>query len=234
VKRILFLGLLGALMTASTGCGLFQAIFCYDSCGPRNCGSSMCGEPCDEGCGAGCGVVHRPVRTAGCCSARKAVVAECDDECGGECGRPCRNAYRGGCDTCDPCADPCTGRVWHRGPLSCVFALFTPNTWCGPSCGQRYWGDFYSDPPACHDPCDCYGNYADGGVSTGGVSTGGGCRSCGGGVSHARRGYVADEVDDGMTVSEGEELAPQAERVATPAPRAASGTPHKALKKPTQ
>jgi hypothetical protein len=72
--------------------------------------------------------------------------------------------------------------------LTFVFSIFKANTWCGPSCGERYWGDFYSDPPECHDPCDTCGNYVGrssyrggewgsvGGYSTGG--TGGGCKNC--------------------------------------------------------
>jgi hypothetical protein len=77
--------------------------------------------------------------------------------------------------------------------------LFTPNSWCGPSCGERYWGDFYSDPPDCWDPCDHCGNY-----------TGGGCHNCGGSShpAHAQRGYI----DDGAPVADGMDLAPQADR----------------------
>jgi hypothetical protein len=32
--------------------------------------------------------------------------------------------------------------------------------WCGPSCGECYWSEWFNDPPDCCDPCDCYGNYA--------------------------------------------------------------------------
>jgi len=55
--------------------------------------------------------------------------------------------------------------------LSCLFDILAHRSWCGPSCGERYWGDFYSDPPDIWDPCDCYGNY-----------TGRGCQNCAGGV----------------------------------------------------
>ena len=82
-------------------------------------------------------------------------------------GRPCRQTgcqplvakgqSCGGC--CDSCGDDCCERPWHRGPLSCLFALATPRCWACQSCGRRYWGDFYSDPPDCWDPCDCHGNY---------------------------------------------------------------------------
>ena len=157
----------------------------------------------------------------------RAVVADCDDGCaalrqampnGGLRAIAIRAVIPAGTGSC--------GHVWHRGPLSCLFALFSPNAWCGPSCGQRYWGDFYSDPPDCHDPCDCYGNYSGGGG-------GGGCRSCGGSAGHTRN-YVASQFDDGTPMTEEEgELVPQADRVVTPAARQA-GTPHKApLKSPS-
>jgi hypothetical protein len=91
--------------------------------------------------------------------------------------------------------------------LSCVFALIMRgcgwgSTWCGGNCGERYWGDFYNDPPDCCDPCDCHGNFTGGGCShcgggyAGGYSggsmgapTGGGCRSCNGGYAGNQGGY---------------------------------------------
>ena len=112
------------------------------------------------------------------CGARHArVYADCGDDCCPDCGRPLRERNCRSCGTCgdcgcecmDPCGECSYGRPWHRGPLSCMFALFTPAYWCGRGCGERYWGDFYSDPPDCWDPCDCHGNYT------------GGCRHCGGG-----------------------------------------------------
>jgi hypothetical protein len=82
-----------------------------------------------------------------------------------DCCAPCGDSSGDSCgDTCgDPCGTPCTrGACRDRtpcGPLSVVFSIFDRNTWCGPSCGERYWGDFYSDPPDCQDPCDRCGNY---------------------------------------------------------------------------
>ncbi len=158
VKRLILCGLLGGLLATNTGCGLFRAVFCYRRCVSRDCGPGMVDGACDEG---GCG------------------------SCG-------RWGCAGGCDVgCDPCSDPCGsgcyGRPWHRGPLSCVFALLNPDTWCGGGCGERYWGDFYNDPPDCVDPCDGYGNYSGGGCrscagNSGRYSAGssGGCRNCGG------------------------------------------------------
>jgi len=57
---------------------------------------------------------------------------------------------------CDSCCEPCCPAP---GPLSWLFRILANRSWCGPSCGERYWGDFYSDPPDIWDPCDCGGNY---------------------------------------------------------------------------
>jgi hypothetical protein len=98
----------------------------------------------------------------------------CGDACDDSCGTPCG---RGACSDRTPC-----------GPLTLLFSIFNCNTWRGPSCGERYWGDFYSDPPACHDPCDPCGNYVGRSNSTyhwgnaGGYydsgSSGSGCINC--------------------------------------------------------
>jgi hypothetical protein len=182
-------GLLGGLLMTSTGCGLFQAVFCYRPCVMRGDCGGMCGDDCDDGCGPVCG----PRRARGC--------GDCGDDGCPDCGRPLRASRCRSCGSCgdcggDPCADPCGdgcyARPWHRGPLSCLFALFTPSCWGGRTCGQRYWGDFYSDPPDCWDPCDCNGNYS------------GGCRNCGGGQgrpSGYTGGYVNGGDEDGVTTS---------------------------------
>ncbi len=110
--------------------------------------------------------------------------------------------------------------------MSCLFALFTPGCWCGRGCGERYWGDFYSDPPDCWDPCDCYGNY-----------TGGGCRHCGGGgypngnvgyTGGGNGGYVGGRAANAMPSSE-ENVVSQSDRVVGPAP-GLPAQPHKAAK----
>ncbi|MEX2113034.1 MAG: hypothetical protein WD845_07595 [Pirellulales bacterium] len=31
--------------------------------------------------------------------------------------------------------------------------------WCGPSCGEKYWHEWFSLPPECCDPCDECGGY---------------------------------------------------------------------------
>lgn len=204
---------LGAMLATSTGCGLFHAIFSYRPCVMRGeCGPSVCDEGCDEGYGP----VYGPPRRAVCppvVGPRRAVV--CDDECD----MPCRRPFT--CPRCrcyaDPCWDPCGdsgyGRVWHRGPLSCLFALFVRPAWWGPSCGERYWGDFYSDLPDCWDPCDCYGNYT-------GTS---GCPKCGEwSTGSAIEGYSYGS--SGHNVGSGtplpkKRIISQSERVVSPAPK---------------
>jgi hypothetical protein len=66
----------------------------------------------------------------------------------------------------------------YCGPLTPLFALFTRDSWCGSGCGERYWGDFYGDPPDCCDPCDRCGNFT------------GGCNSCGDSIGRNGR-YVS-------------------------------------------
>jgi len=115
-------------------CGLLGlSTGCEIMCWPYNCGSGLSGP----GCGAPCGPVAEQDCTAGC-----------GPGCGMG-GRPCGMARDCGCEPCAPAP----------GPLSCLFRIFAHNSWCGRSCGERYWGDFYSDPPDIWDPCDCSGNY---------------------------------------------------------------------------
>jgi hypothetical protein len=224
VKRLILSGLLGGLLATNTGCGLLQAVFCYRPCATRgDCAAGFANEGCDEGCGPTFGSVQRPVRAPAYGLRRARAYAEddvgCDSGSGRPCRRPnCRSCGTGGDPVADPCGDGCYGRCWHRGPLSCVFALFTRGCWWGPSCGERYWGDFYSDPPDCWDPCDGNGNY-----------TGGGCRSCGG-TGGGFNGYTRGGrvIDDEGSVSQ-EEIISQTDRTVGPAPRPAA-QPHKAAR----
>ena len=225
MKRIILLGLVGGLLAVNSGCGLFQAIFCYRPCMSRgDCGPGGCGECCDNtcapACAPACGPARCPARPLACASRCTQSCSDCDTCCETPCGRPCR-APCGSCSSCcttcgDSCTDSCgdggCGHCWHRGPLSCIFALFTPAYWCGRGCGERYWGDFYSDAPDCWDPCDCHGNY------TGGChSAGGGCRTCGGGST-----------DEGASMP-GEKVLSQTDQAVGPTPRPAT-QPHKAMK----
>ena len=221
MKRILLSSLVAGMLASSTGCGLLQSVFCYRPCVSQgDCGPGYCGSGCDEGCGPACAPMRRPVRAPMRIPPRAMARANCDVGCGIECGRPCRGPYCGSCVPCgDPCGDPCGsgcyGRCWHRGPLSCLFALLTRGCWWGSGCGcseERYWGDFYSDPPDCWDPCDCYGNY-----------TGGGCADCGGGYG-GFSGYT-----DGGIASSGGQIISQTDRAVTSVPKMAT-VPHRATR----
>ncbi len=225
MKRLILFGLLGGMLAASSGCGLCQSIFYYRPCaGCRDCAGGGCGDCCDEGCGPACGA-RCPVRPFACAPRCARTCGDCDagceTDCGPACRAPCGRCCNSGCNSCcdpcgDACGDGCCERCWHRGPLSCFFALFTPCCWCGPGCGERYWGDFYSDPPDCWDPCDCHGNYTGGGCHQGG----GQCRNCGGG--HVDQGNVGDVVS-------GEKMISQTDQVVGASPGAAQ-QPHKAVR----
>jgi hypothetical protein len=68
----------------------------------------------------------------GCCGGTVAADAPCGP------GAPC------GAGCCDGC-----------GPLGFCEGLLT----CGSGCGEMYWGEWLSDPPACCDPCDPCGQW---------------------------------------------------------------------------
>ena len=246
MKRVILFGLLGGLLATSTGCGLCQAIFCYHPCVNR-CDGNMGCDGCDEGCGQPCGPPARAMRATGCGCQRARVCADCGGGCQSPCAQPCGSMSCGSCDPCaDPCGQGCYGRPWHRGPLSCVFALFSPCCWHGPNCGQRYWGDFYSDPPDCNDPCDNCGNYAGNGnmnngymtngyMSNGGGSGGGGCRSCGGGGRSMNGGSMGGNMmpqpstDSVFDNSESMPAGEMVDRTVGPTPTPAN-QPHRAVR----
>ena len=245
VKRTILFCLLGGVLTAATGCGLGQAIFCYRPCAMRGdcdscgCNSCSCSNSCDEGCCPTC----RSARL----SRSNAACSDCDGDV--DCGRPCRGTCaRGcvarndscdcnsgcdsgcGCDSCGGC-DPCCDRPWHRGPVSCLFGWLMQGCWCGPCCGERYWGDFYTVPPDCWGPCDCHGNY-----------TGRGCRDCAAGGRNAvcptcgRRygvappqGEVYDSGEDGEIV-EGGNADSSGNATTAPPAKWPTNEPHRAVR----
>jgi hypothetical protein len=111
----------------------------------------------------------------------------------------------------------------YCGPLTPLFAMFTHDCWSSCGCGQRYWGDFYGDPPDCCDPCDRCGNY------TGGWNGWGGSNGCGGngcgGSGCGSRGYncgggqpmmeqMSPAPMEGRVISQGDRISRQ---VPTPA-----------------
>ena len=162
LKRIILLGLGCGLLLVSAGCCGFSRgpVFGHPwvgGCGPCGpvCGADT-GPSCD-GCGT-CGprrpVVRPRIVGQGCSECESAPGGQCES-CG-ECGPGCG----GGCGCWQP--------LWWFHPLRWVSRLFCCPTWCGPCCGERYWGEFYNDPPEFWDPCDSHGNW-----------TGRSCSSCG-------------------------------------------------------
>ena len=154
-KRAMALIVVSGLLVAACGCNVCRAIL-FDPFGPntlcdgRRCGTCagpvIRGPVCDGDCEPG------PIRARLAC--RGPVVGPYGDGCCDDCGGP-------------TCRHHC-GIV--RGPLTFVFALFGAGAYrgCGPcggcgGCGDRYWGDWYGDPPECCDPCDAWGNFTGGG-----------------------------------------------------------------------
>jgi hypothetical protein len=122
----------GGALKCGSGCatGSPYAFMKYD-CACETCGPSGCG-----GC-TSCGDV---------CTCGKQVG--CGDHCS------CGGA---GCAACGGCTLYRTESC-KCGPLPCL-------RWIGAwldcaGCGECYWNEWYNDPPACAEPCDCYGNWA--------------------------------------------------------------------------
>jgi hypothetical protein len=155
---------------------------CTD-CGSCGCGIDSstcgcgCGGCCENSCGCGCG---------GCCEA----------SCGCGCGDCCEP-----CCGCDNCCGSCKPACWGLGFGTCCGRLLGLIDRCCCSCGgcggELYWSEWHNDPPCCHDPCDCYGNWT-GGCGCGGCCTGNGgfcepyehayCPTCSNGYG-PNRGY---------------------------------------------
>jgi hypothetical protein len=86
---------------------------------------------CLPNCG-GCG------SCGGCCFPEPIVWNGCCNECG-----------PGPCESCADCCGECG-----------IFPFLNWNKTCGKGCGEIYWGEWYSDPPDCCDPCDqCHGQW---------------------------------------------------------------------------
>ena len=194
----------GTLWLIALGCGILMSSGCCGflgrgGCG-RGCGGQSCGQ-CDDDCGPTCGPVygvHRErIYSDDCgecgvcptCGGRHAC-----DECGGECGRCCQSNF-----------------CFH--PFRWIGRLFYCGTWCGPSCGEMYWGEGISDPPACHEPCDRDGHW------TGHK----GCASCNrGGRGGEYEGGEMSPVPEGAPVQDDLEPVP-APKTPTKAQRAPAG-----------
>lgn len=93
--------------------------------------------------------------------------------CGGAACAPCGTACSPcGVDSCGPGISSCKFLYAHCGPprepcivtgVRGVLAAFGFHCCgCEDGCGEKYWGDWCSDPPDCWDPCDCNGNFVGG------------------------------------------------------------------------
>jgi hypothetical protein len=133
----------GGIMLSSSGCCGFLR---DGSCG-RGCGCESCG-----GCEGDCGQIYGPVRHP-----RRVYADDC-----GECASCGTHAHCGACESCGECGDECGGccqRNFCFHPLRWFGKLFYAGTWCGPCCGNTYWGECVNDPPACHEPCNHDGHW---------------------------------------------------------------------------
>ena len=156
---------------------------------------------------------------SGChCFQRYYVPSDCQT-----CGDPCL----GSCDACGVCGGDCLGHT----PASYLKHSLT----CKVGCGELYWDEWKSDPPACCDPCDNCGNWTgpqgcgppfwcrvfSGIHSLWGYRGAGSCATCDGcGYGPALGGEV---YEDGMLLSpdtEGITIVPEAteEEIVTPEP----------------
>jgi hypothetical protein len=151
MRHTLLLGLLAGILVTNAGChGLLHHAL-YAPVGPGlGCGTGYCADGCGE-----------------CATCEPACTTSCDAGCA-----TCETACTADCP-------PSCGPVYHKGPLTCILRIlhWSPcHHWghgCEAGCGEKYWGEFYSDPPARCDPCDHYGNWIGGGCATGTCATGG-------------------------------------------------------------
>jgi hypothetical protein len=85
-----------------------------------------------------------------------------DCACGETCGPDFALTRKCGCGggQCGAaCGAGCTDRCCGEQP--CCRTLLDELFGCN-GCGELYWNEWYNDPPACCEPCDCLGNYAGG------------------------------------------------------------------------
>lgn len=151
------------------GCGVEPGCGCGDACGCD--GRSMAGRMWCGDCGCG---PHKPLINV--CTGPE-CCGGCDPACGCEVG--CGDAPGCGCevgcgDTCGGCVKRCCPffetlgyglKCVGREAVGVVRAVGAPLGLCCPcgrscgGCGELYWNEWHSDPPACCDPCDDCGNW---------------------------------------------------------------------------
>ncbi len=202
LKHALSLGLVAALLAFASGCGVFRAVVC---------------EP--FGPGFGPDIAHCPRASAGC-DAPCAPAPSCEPRLA-RAYAPCGDCGAAGDDLgCGPYSDG------HCGPLTWVFSLLCRETFCGSGCGPKYYGEWYSDPPDCCDPCEFCGGGQPGCSACGRAAEPAGCQECGGEYSSApRRATLLDARAPSRPASAyAPRIVSQSERVVAPAGRVASPT----------
>jgi hypothetical protein len=189
-------------------CGLFCAVVIATA----NGATYLSNGECDNGCGCntscGGGWIWWPFKGP----------ASRNGGCEEDCGYPYRYS---GSRSCNPCGDSCRPMTCHDktycGPLTPLFALFMRDSWSNCGCGERYWGDFYGDPPDYCDPCDRCGNY---------TGRGNGCDNGNGRCGN--NGGVREIVEpaapmEGRVISQGDRIS---RKVPTPATKNAKTVKH--------
>ncbi len=172
----------GYMLVSSTGCYV-----CFN--GPRGGSgwwSTKTAGCSDGGCtSGGC--------TSGGCASGSCTGGGCSSGCSsGECSGGCTSGgcsdhpsglfhglFTGGC-SCD-CASGHCDSACNTVPLQ-----YQPGCkWCNCGCGEKYWSEWYNDPPLCHQPCDGCGNWTGAQPNCQGLGCQGACHSggCGGGVT---------------------------------------------------
>lgn len=116
------------------------------------CGSLRCGGP---SCGDGCAKKspYAFMKYDGGCETCGGGFCGRDEETWGSPGAGCAGC--GG--KCASCAGNCSSGGCGCGKQSPCWLLNGFATCAG--CGERYWNEWYNDPPRCAEPCDCYGNW---------------------------------------------------------------------------
>jgi hypothetical protein len=103
---------------------------------------------------AGCSTMHcgDGCRQYGSPYAGMKYECECET-CGPNCGPSC-GEYACGCAEEATCACECGDKCGKS--RSCWSGLGRRG--CN-GCGELYWSEWFNDPPACCEPCDCFGNF---------------------------------------------------------------------------
>jgi hypothetical protein len=126
MKKTLVLCFLTGVLIMQSGCCRWGACR-RGAC--DTCGGGPYAGPCGDDCGSGGGA-----------------------ECGSDCGAPACGAACGGCNSG---GDGCCYNGTHCGPVTAVLNLLNCRSFCGPVCGERYYGDWCDSPPNCCHACDC-------------------------------------------------------------------------------